>query len=766
MINSDDDTKRKAKTPAAPEHRAIMAAFDAAREADRQNIEDAESDLKFIAGDQWPEAARKEREAAGRPVFTINRLPQFIRQVTGDMRQSRPQINANPVDNEGDKKKAWVTNGLIRQVERQSNADMVYTNAFDGAVGCGIGHFRITHEYVEDSTSEQDIFIRRIANPLAVLWDPNATELDRSDAKYCFVLESLSKAAFKEKYPNAREEAFPDATTQGSDLFWQTDDSIQVAEYWYRVPAKKMLARLASGKTIDITDSPDIAADDPIVHQREADTFKVYSCIVNGSEVLSGPHEFPSHMIPIVSTIGEEVPVGKRRVRSGLVRHAKDSQRLYNFWRSAAAESIGQAPKAPFLVTENQIKSYRNLWDIANVTSSPYLIYSHDPAAPGAPQRVAPPAPPAAMWQEAQITAEEMKATTGIYDAALGAKSNETSGRAILARQREGDTSTFHYHDNLAHALRRAGQIIVSMIPRIYDTERVVRLLNADGSEQWERINARGFDERGNPIVINDVSSGRMDITINTGPSATTQRMEAANAMVEFVRAFPAAAPVLGGPIAKLMDWPGSDDVAARLNALIPPEIKSVIDAEVAKSEQGSGGQPQAMGQNALVPQAPMQPDPAQMQAMQMQAMQEQQAQQAATEAEMQAAAAAAKMEAEVREKQAKAAVAEQEAARKIAIMQMETEAERERLQMALTKERLLLESSLARKALDEQPASPVVMEQQAEPLQEAAPDMATMAALTALDRINEALQVLAAPKRVVRDASGSIIGVEPAGLQ
>lgn len=598
----------------APEHRIVMDRFNKAWEADRFNREDALSDLKFVAGDQWPEGVRMQREAQGRPVITINRMPQFIRQVTGDMRQSRPSIKVSPVDDEGDPEIARMYNGIVRQIERQSKADMVYTMAFQATVGCGIGHFRIATEYAKDSVTEQDIVIKQIQNPLGVFWDPNAKEVDRSDANWCFVVEGITEEAFKARFPKAVLSPINYNEGQDSFLFWQNNDQLRIAEYWYKRPKKRILALMDDGKTVDLTEfKEELRQFLPIARkengepiQREVEGFEVEMCIVSGSEVLEGPYKFPVAHIPIIPVVGEETVIGTQVVRSGLIRHAKDPQRLYNYWRSSAAEMIALAPKAPFLLTPEQIKNHRAMWDRANVSPLPYLLYNPDPAAPGAaPQRVAAPQPPSAMWQEAQIAADDMKGTTGIYDAGLGAKSNETSGRAILARQREGDTSTYHFFDNLAYAIRRAGEIVCALIPKIYDTERVVRLLNEDGSEAWVRINQSTIAEDGQPIVINDLSVGKYDVTVSTGPSYTTQRVEAANAMVEFARAYPNAAPAMLDKIAKMMDWPEHEEIAARLKAMLPPPLQQLFDVI-----DETGGDKAKMAEAMQAMQSQQQPNP------------------------------------------------------------------------------------------------------------------------------------------------------------
>ena len=249
MTEPDDMEKGGRK----PEHRQVMEAFDKAWEADRLNREDALSDLKFVAGDQWPDDVRKAREAQGRPVITINRMPQFLHQVTGDMRQSRPAIKVSPVDDQGDPDIAKIYNGIVRQVERISKADMVYTKAFEGSAACGIGHFRISTEYAKDSVSDQDIKIGLIQNPLGVLWDPNAKELDRSDAKHCFVIDGMTESAYKARWPKAAVSPVGVTDDQyNTGLFWAGSDMVRVAEYWYKVPKKRTIALMETGETIDL----------------------------------------------------------------------------------------------------------------------------------------------------------------------------------------------------------------------------------------------------------------------------------------------------------------------------------------------------------------------------------------------------------------------------------------------------------------------------------------------------------------------------------
>ena len=323
--------------------------FERAISADRENSEEAHDDLKFRAGEQWPEDVRRERESDGRPVLTINKIPQFIRQVTGDIRINRPAIRVRPVDDKSDPELARVLTGLIRHIEQVSDAQTAYTTAADSAAACGIGHFRIVSEYSDDDGFEQDIRIRRILNPFSVAWDPDAEALTREDAKYCFVMARLPLEEFKERWPEARTAGFdtsdfetPDRESLGD---WWDGESVRVAEYWLKRPVVKELHLMADGAVLDDAALAKAiaaaeAADAPTVKQtRKVQTHEVVQYLLNGVEVLEGPVAWPGRHIPIVSVCGEEVHIGDRTVRSGVIRYAKDAQRLYNYMRSTAVEA-------------------------------------------------------------------------------------------------------------------------------------------------------------------------------------------------------------------------------------------------------------------------------------------------------------------------------------------------------------------------------------------------------------------------------------------
>lgn len=580
------------------DHRDILDRYHEAWEADADNREDAYDDLRFLAGDQWDARAKREREYYRKPVITINRMGQFVRQVTGDMRLNPTAINVQPVDDFADIDKAEIIEGLIRQIEHASGATNIYAHAFECAVGVGIGHFRVVTQYEKDSVDKQELAIKRILNPLAVTWDPGSIEIDRSDADYCIVAELMSRRAFKKKFKDAVAEDFP-RDERYSNLFWQEGDYVRVAEFWHREPYQRTLALTIDGETVDITG---IRKDDlrfvPIATKEDGEPirrtftdYRIQQYIVSGREILKGANKWAGRHIPIIPAVGSEIPLDEITVRHGLIRFAKDPQRLYNYYRSSQAELIAQQPRAPFLITPKMIKGFESQWNTANTNPLPYLPYTPDPGAPGArPERMQPPAAAPALWQEASIASDDMKATTGIYDAALGAKSNETSGRAIMARQREGDVGSYHYFDNFKMAIKRCGDILIDLIPKIYDTDRVVRIIGAE-SEQSEPVQINhsvpGLDD-----VMNDLSVGKFDVRVSSGPAFSTRREEAREGMTSLIQAAPQLIPLIGDLYIEAMDFPKAKEMAERMRRAMPPGI---LEDEQAQPQQPDPMQEAAM---------------------------------------------------------------------------------------------------------------------------------------------------------------------------
>lgn len=563
---SDDDILAEAKD-----------AFRLAADAEAENRREALDDLRFARlGDQWPEKVRRERELEGRPCLTINRLPAFIRQVVNDARQNKPAIAVHPVDSAGDPETAEVFNGLIRHIEQSSDAEVAYDSALDFAVTCGLGYFRINTRYAAGDTFDQDLAIERVANPFSVYGDPEATGADSGDWNTAFVVDSISREAFEARWKGA--EAADWASETGDRVEGAGGgDRVSVAEYWRRERVMRTILALSDGQVVEegvyaaqkaMFDALGVT---PVGQPRAVAGHKVTQRIVSGAQVLETV-DWAGRFIPIVPVYGEELMIdGRRRLRS-LVRDAKDPQRMFNYWRTTSTELVALAPKAPFIGRKGAFETDSAKWATANVQSHAYIEYD----GPEPPMRQGFAGVPAGALQEALNASDDMKSIMGLYDASLGARSNETSGRAIMARQREGDTSTFHYIDNLTRAIRHAGRILLDLIPKVYGTARVVRVLGPDGAAQSVGVARGGKGGEALKAVgrIYDLGAGKYDLTVRSGPSFTSRRVEAATQMIELIRAYPAAAPLLGDLLARNLDWPGADEIAGRLAALLPPAVK------------------------------------------------------------------------------------------------------------------------------------------------------------------------------------------------
>ena len=549
-------------------------AFARAADAEAENRREALDDLRFARlGEQWPDTVRRQRERQSRPCLTINRLPAFVRQVVNDARQNKPAIHVHPVDSAADPETAEVFNGLIRHVEQSSDAEVAYDTALDFAVTCGFGYFRINTRYAADDGFDQELAIERVANPFSIYGDPNSTAADSADWNIAFVVESPERAEFLARWPGAQTVDWPGdgAIDAGSR---HEGDRVAVAEWWRRERVSRTMLALSDGRVVEeATYKAERALFEalgvkPIGRPRQVASHKVTQRIVSGAEILETV-DWPGRFIPIVPVFGEELMVDGRRRLRGLVRDAKDPQRMFNYWRTASTELVALAPKAPFIGRRGAFETDSAKWASANTETHAYIEYD----GPEPPQRQPFAGVPAGPLQEALNAADDMKSIMGLHDASLGARSNETSGRAILARQREGDVSTFHYIDNLSRAIRHAGRILVDLIPKVYSTARVVRVLGPDGKAGAAAVapGARGGETLRAVGRIHDLGVGRYDLTVRSGPSFTSRREEAAGQMIELIRAYPAAAPLIGDLLARNLDWPGADEIAERLAASLPP---------------------------------------------------------------------------------------------------------------------------------------------------------------------------------------------------
>lgn len=540
-------------------------------DSDRMNRWQALDDLKFACnynagqvgiGAQWDQAVVEQRR--GRPCLVNNVLPQYIGQIVGDNRINRPAIKVRPAE-DADEELAEIRAGIIRWIEAQSNAQWIYTTALQSLATCGIGHFRCGLDYSDNDTFLRDLRIKPISDPLSVVWDCMSVERTGKDAKRCFITDEIPKTEFEKRWP----EATPgDWSFADSDLMtnqWVTRDTVRVCEYWRMEEEKRTLALFPDGSVEDITGKKNFKSEKgEIKETREVAKAKAMMWLITGWDVLEGPFEVPIDRIPVFRCFGQVYQAGNDRVWFGLVRFMKDMQRLQNYADSVIAESLATAPKQQWLADTIAVEGREQAIRTAHLNGDPLMVKNSG----GEMQRLDPAPMPQGMFQWRQLLTQQLKDVSGLHDASLGIQSNETSGKAIMARQREGDVATIVYHDNLNAAIAECGRVLNELIPIVYDTKRQIRIVGKDEAMSVIKINDPEDDE------AHDMAQGKFDIVVETGPSYSTKRVESAESMIAFVQAFPQAAAVAGDLIAKAQDWPDSETFAERLQALLPPGLQ------------------------------------------------------------------------------------------------------------------------------------------------------------------------------------------------
>jgi hypothetical protein len=611
-------------------------------------------DLEFsLLSKQWNPDDVSAREAEGRPCLTINRMTAFGKQVLNDAKINKTSIDVKPVGGGADKLTADIQSDVIRNIETQSQSDQVYDTAFQFAIYGGFGYFRVNVDYVGEDAWDQDIFLERISNPFSVYGDYDGKEATSIDWNRCFVTDWYSKAVFEAKWGKDKKAGSFDVGSGDYDANWFKDKRIRVAERWIREEVPTKLLKISNGaimfEDVWLKNQDDFLSQGLEVDgERDSKTHKVKQRLITGTDVLE-ESDWLGKYIPIVPMYGEEINVNGKRYFLSLIHRAKDSQRLYNYQRTLAAELGGLQPKAPWTGPVGMFATDAAKWQNANRVAYPYLEWDPVEGAPGGPQRIAFAGPPAGAMQDALMASDDMKAVIGMYDASLGARSNETSGRAIIARKHEGDTSTFDFVNNRNIAVEHGGRIILDLIPRLYTTERILRCVQEDGSTYTVPVNQPvapeheiqrmqvmamgpmqpqamqpGMSPQGatgmSPDVpqqgpeqptggppkfapvppelqqqlpphmldklnavtrIFDLTTGKYDVMVTAGPGFNSRREEAATQMMEFIRVFPQSAPLIGDLLAKNLDWPGAEQVAERLKAMVPPQAQGQINPMV-----------------------------------------------------------------------------------------------------------------------------------------------------------------------------------------
>ena len=562
----------------------IKGRWKAMSDADQENRREAMEDMKFcfVPGNQWDLNMKQER--GQRPAYEFNKVRISVKRVINDMRANRPAGKVRAIEG-GDKETAELYEGLIRNISNRSEFETITDYAAEYQVAGGFAAWRVDVDYADDDIFDQDIWVRGIENPYCLYHDPAAKDFMKRDAEDWILTERITHGEFERRFGEDAEKSDFQGDIEFDDEDWADEDDVRIAEYWYKKPVTKELWQLQDGAVVDSeSDEAEAIPPEAILKTREVMTNKICRVMASGQRLLTEPEDWAGRKFPFVVVYGEYIVVDGKTQWYGLVRHAKDAQRSYNVARTSVIENIAQAPKSKILATAEQVAGLEQQWQTAHKKNYPFMLYNSDPNAPGPPQMLPGPSVPSGLAAEQQFASDDLKAVTGIFDASIGARGNETSGRAIYARQQQGEIATFNYQDNMSKAVQYTYEILIDLIPEIYDAEREIRVLGSDGAEDYKRINQVVMDyETMTAIRVNDITTGKYDVTVTSGPNFATQRQEAAETYSQLAQGNPEIMSIAGDLVFKSMDLPYAEDIGERLKFLLPPQVQESLgeDKEV-----------------------------------------------------------------------------------------------------------------------------------------------------------------------------------------
>lgn len=567
-----------------------VAGASAAHERMRENI-------KFVAGDTWDAEARAQRVAERRPVMSFSKLNQYIDRVYGAMVQRRPSVTVRADDvpargaraNTESKRRikgAAMRAGMIRQIEEENGALLTYLDAYESALGCGMGHWRLRIDYVGHAF-DQVVLIDPIMDPMSVLWDHASTRITNEDARRCAISAAIPRSLFEQDHPGART-ASMDAAGQIEHIEdWIEGDAVVVAEWYVKRPQEQVIAELSDGRVVrwqadTAAIREELAAMGVTVTRHRPHKGHVVEWYkLAGLDVLEGPVVIPGDYIPVVTAYGRRLWVDGKIVYRSLIEHAKDEQRAYDYTRTRAIEKAALAPLSPFVVGKSQIKGFEGKWKEANTKSHAYLPYD-DSVNPNPPKREFGATDLGGLDQLIAMAETGMMSATGQYEASRGQRSNETSGRAVLARAQQADQITAPFEENFHAALTQSARIVNDWLPIVYQSGRIAKLLNEDGTDDAVILGRQEVvdEQTGKTVVLNDLAVGRYSVKVDTAPAFTTRRQEAVQGLTEFGKAFPGAGAVIAPDVLANSDFPGAERMARRVEATLPPEIRAAADED------------------------------------------------------------------------------------------------------------------------------------------------------------------------------------------
>lgn len=602
----NDDTEKSDDKPSASSNpdRIIEGAKDFFAEVEgfeNRWREKWREELDFRALQQWPDAAiaaRTQADGPKRPCMVIDQTDQYMRQVTNDARMSPPGLRATPIDDKADLRVAEDLQGLFRHIERVSRANRAYLTALDWSCTIGRGAFRIDSVLVNKALNHWEPRVGRIANALDVYFDPYSVEVDGSDQTDAMIIKTYSPATFRRRWPTSETAGSWD---NGRYSGWCLRDEIRVAE-WHSVRERsdKVLVTETGDEVTEEALREMLTVNPMLGYREESRSVPVCSVrFVTEHDVLDET-EFPAPHIGLIPVYGDDRYTTEGRELFGMVRRAADAGRLSNYLVSNFAEAINSQTRAQWVGPAEAFKGYEKKWALSNSSGEAYLPFNTtDPDNPDKPLQ--PPVRNAVDLQimgyvgAIQTTATLIQGALGMYQASVGSRSNETSGVAIARRKSESDVGTYHYIDNLSESIAYGGRIIMAMLPRVFDTPRVMRILGEDDKPDHVRIDPdasvpfqqeQGGDGKGMHVL--NPSIGTYDIHVEVGPSFASKREETASTLAELYGRNPQLMQATGDIYFENQNFPGAEKIAKRLRSLLPPPVKAADEMEDVPPEVSS----------------------------------------------------------------------------------------------------------------------------------------------------------------------------------
>jgi Phage P22-like portal protein len=558
-------------------------------EAEGENRSQGVKALEFRDGHQWPDDLYNQRKIDKRPSLTINHTNTFCRRVVNNMRQQRPRIKVHPVGEGADIEVAKVIEGIIRHIENISSASVAYDTGGESAVNIGWGYARILTEYIDEKSREQEIKIAPVRNTFTGYIDPSAQLPDGSDMEWFIFTQKMKRAEYNRLYPKADNREFQH-TGLGDDMTdWETKDEIRLAEYFRIAKTTATLHYMSNGMNLWADEITKLGAELAAAKVTEIGNRKSYKreiqwFRVNGSKVVE-KRTLPGRWIPVVRFEGNVLDLNGRIQRKGMVADLMDPARMFNYWRTKQTEVLALTPISSYVGAAGSFTGHGE-WATANQKPHAYLEYevvtieqpdgSKTPIPP--PQRSPPIQVPAGFSEAAQSAQQDLMAVAGMpHEPGADTPGAVVSGVALRKRQALSDIGHFQYYDNQTQAIAQIGRICLDYIPVYLSTERMQRILGDDGVPSMVKINEKTAESK----VKNDLTVGRYDVVMDTGPGYQTKREEAAETMVDLLKITPLAEIVakVGADLAiRAIDAPYMDELADRIMGQTPEGLKKMME--------------------------------------------------------------------------------------------------------------------------------------------------------------------------------------------